>query len=44
MDIDKFNKNKKIKNNNTIISGISWDIQVNEIKEVNSKIEKTAKY
>ena len=43
LDTEKFNENKKIENNNTIISGISWDIQVNKIKEVNYKIEKKYK-
>ena len=43
LDTEKFNENKKIENNNTIISGISWDIQVNKIKKVNYKIEKKYK-
>ena len=38
MVIEEFNENIKIKNNNTIISGISRDIQLNKIKEANSKI------
>ena len=39
LDTEELNKNIKIKNNNTIVSGISQDIQVNKIKEANSKMK-----
>ena len=39
LDTEELSENTKIKNNNTIISSISQDIQVNEIKEENSKMK-----
>ena len=44
LDTEKFNENEKIINDIIIVSSISWDMQVNEIKEANSKIEKITKY
>ena len=39
LETEELSEHTKIKNNNTIVSGISWDIQVNEIKEANSKMK-----
>ena len=44
LDTEELNKNIKIKNNNTIVSSISRDMQINEIKETNSKIIEKLQY
>ena len=43
MDKNKFNDSKNINNNNAIISGIYWDIQLNKIRDANSKIAENYK-
>ena len=38
LDKDNLNKNKRINNNNIIVSGIIQDMQLKKIKDTNSKI------